>query len=306
MIGNRRVTVTGGAGFIGSHLVSSLVDDGFEVLVIDDLSTGHSAGIPDRVRLEVVDICAASIRPLIRGWAPRVVYHLAAQTSVPMSMRRPAHDLRVNGTGTRNVAWAAFNAEVERFVHVSSGGAVYGETPVPASESILPNPTSFYGMHKLLGELYVKGSGLSYAILRPSNVYGPRQQPGFDGAVVASFVDAIAAGRALRVDGDGEQVRDFVHVNDVVTALRLLAEAPVSGTWNVSGGTAVSVNALVQLLGQAARRGLATVAAPARAGDVRTSRLDCSNLEARGWSPSVTLESGLRDLLMPTSRRLGR
>ena len=290
--------VTGGAGFVGSHLVDRLVRDGWAVLVIDDLSTGRADQLPDGARLERLDIAVDPIEPVVVGWHPDVVYHLAAQASVPASIRDPERDLAVNVSGTHRVAAAARAAGARRLVFVSSGGAIYGETTRAATERTTPAPTSYYGIHKLAAEGHVALAGLPFAIARPSNIYGPRQRAGLEGAVVATFVGQALAGEPLTIDGDGLQRRDLIHVRDVVAALVRLGEpGGPSGTWNVASGRAVSVESLAAIVERNAGVILGRVHRPVRPGDVRNAAESAARLRRLGWAPSVSLADGIRDLL---------
>jgi UDP-glucose 4-epimerase len=290
--------VTGGAGFVGSHLVDRLIADGWEVLVVDDLSTGSAEHLPANARLEQLDIAVDDLDRAANAWGPDVVYHLAAQASVPASIRDPLRDLAVNVTGTHRVAASALAAGAQRFVFVSSGGAIYGETTRPATERTTPAPTSYYGIHKLAAEGHVALSGLSFAIVRPSNIYGPRQTSGLEGAVVATFVGLALAGRPLTIDGDGRQTRDFVHVHDVVSALiRLGHRGAPSGTWNVASGRAVSVESLAVAVERSVGIKLGRVHRPARPGDVRSAAETAAKLRRLGWAPSIRLGAGIRGLV---------
>jgi UDP-glucose 4-epimerase len=295
--------VTGGAGFIGSHLVDRLLADGAAVLVVDDLSSGLSEQVPDGVELERLDIASDDIDRVFGEWRPDVVFHLAAQASVPRSQQAPLRDLAINVTGTHRVAAAARDGGARRLVFVSSGGAVYGETARAATEATLPSPTSYYGVHKLAAEGHVALAGLPYAIARPSNVYGPRQGAGLEGAVVAAFLDQAVSTGVLRIHGDGRQSRDFVHVDDVVAALLRLAEPDTqSGTWNVASGRSGTILDLAETVESALGRALEREFTAARAGDVRHSAVSASRLKAIGWSPSIGLESGIGSLVASISR----
>ena len=231
-----RIVVTGGAGFVGHHLVAALTGRGSTVLVLDDLSTGRADRLDPSVALEQVDICADALAPTIKAWKPSGIFHLAAQASVPLGEAHPELDLRVNGAGTLRLVAAARAARVDRIVFTSSGGAVYGERRTHASESSPLRPGSVYGIHKLLGEHYVRNSKVAHAIARPSNVYGPGQDANGEGAVVAAFMEALRAGRPLIIHGDGSQERDFLYVSDLVEALLLLGSMRRIGTWNVAAG----------------------------------------------------------------------
>jgi UDP-glucose 4-epimerase len=292
-----KAIVTGGAGFIGSHLVDALRGDGWAVLVVDDLSTGRADRLPPDTRLEVRDIATDDLTSIVRTWRPRALFHLAAQSSVPASEEDPLRDLAVNVVGTIRVAEAAVAASTERFVFASSGGAVYGETGRAATERTVPAPASAYGIHKLAAEGHVRRAGLSHAIVRPSNVYGPGQAAGLEGAVVASFFEQVAAGGPLRIHGDGRQVRDFIHVADAVAAMRLLAASGrESGAWNVSTGRAVAIAELADAVEAAVGRSVGRSSAPRRSGDVSRSVISSARLRRLGWRPAITLERGLREL----------
>jgi UDP-glucose 4-epimerase len=293
-----RAVVTGGAGFVGSHLVERLVADGCAVLVIDDLSTGRAANLAGEVRLERLDVAVDDIEPVIAAWHPDVVYHLAAQASVPLAVRAPLRDLAVNVAGTHRVVAAARATGVARLVFTSSGGAIYGDTRRPATEATTPAPTSYYGIHKLAAEGHVAVSGLPYAIVRPSNIYGPRQSSGLEGAVVAAFIGQARAGKPLTIDGDGLQTRDFVHVRDVVEALVRLGDPGVPvGIWNVASGRRLSIEALADVVERASGVALGRVHRPARPGDVHDSAASAGRLVALGWRPAVPLSRGIRELL---------
>ena len=292
-----RVVVTGGAGFVGHHLVRALEERGDEVLVIDDLSHEISGSLSENTRLEHLDITRDDLRSPFSTWRPSTVYHLAAQVSVPRSMEDPARDLEVNVIGTMRVIDAARAAGVSRMIFTSSGGAVYGETDSPATEATPPAPRSYYGAHKLLAEQHVGWSGIAHAIARPSNVYGPGQPPDGEGAVIAAFVAAALDGSSLVIHGDGTQRRDFLHVSDLVAALVLLGSHDESGTWNISADVTTSV---IELAGQVRRIAglpLAINHRDRRVGDVTDSSLASERIRQLGWSPLTSLAVGLAQLL---------
>lgn len=293
-----RAIVTGGAGFIGSHLVDRLVAEGVEVLVVDDLSTGEARHLAPDVRLERLDIAVADLDPLFDAWRPAVVFHLAAQASVTASVREPLRDLAVNVVGSHRVAVAARGADAARLVFVSSGGAVYGETRRPATEASRVGPVSYYGIHKLAAEGHVTLAGPPCAIARPSNVYGPRQHAGLEGAVVAAFVDQAVTSGCVVIHGDGRQTRDFVHVLDVVEALLRLArpETPL-GVWNVASGDRTTVNMLVNEVERAYGETLRRDHGPRRPGDVLHSAISGDRLQSIGWHPRVDRPAAIADLL---------
>ena len=296
--GGTRALVTGGAGFIGSHLVDRLLAEGLPVLVVDDLSTGTPANVPDGVELEQLDVSVGDLTHAFTAWRPAIVFHLAAQANVVRSVEDPLRDLAVNVVGTHRVAEAARRAGSRRLVFVSSGGAVYGETVRPAKENTLPAPMSYYGVHKLAAEGHVRVSGLPGVIARPSNVYGPRQAAGLEGAVVATFVRQAQRDGRLTIHGDGSQVRDFVHVRDVTEALWLLGQpdSPL-GTWNVAAGRATTIAALAGIVEQVCGGRMARETGPRRPGDVTRSTISAARLRTLGWRPRVGLASGIAELL---------
>jgi UDP-glucose 4-epimerase len=295
------VVVTGGAGFIGHHLVRTLQDRGDEVLVIDDLSGGIRGGLSTGTRLELLDITRDDLGHTIAGWRPSVVYHLAAQVSVARSMRDPQHDLEVNAIGTLRVVRAVKAAGVPRLVFTSSGGAIYGDMEIADTEASPPKPLSYYGAHKLLAEQYVRWSGVDHAIVRPSNVYGPDQPTGVEDAVIAALVAAVRHSTVFVINGDGTQPRDFLHVADLVSGLLLLGGWSESGTWNVSSHVATSVLDVVRLLEQLTGRSVKITRRDRRPGDVDDSKLASnrirSGIRSLGWSSRVSLAGGLRQLL---------
>jgi UDP-glucose 4-epimerase len=291
------VIVTGGAGFIGSHLVERLAADGSDVLVIDDLSTGSEQNVDERASLERLDIANDGLEGVFAAWRPDVVFHLAAQSSVPRSQEEPLYDLRVNVEGTHRVVAATEAARADRLVFVSSGGAIYGECRTSATEERLPTPLSFYGVHKLAAEGHVALSGVPWVVIRPSNVYGRRQLGGTDGAVVAVFVDRALRDEALEIHGDGTQTRDLIHVDDVVTALVLLGDPTrPEGTFNVAFGRSVTVLKVASMVERAQGRHLDRIFRPRRAGDVTRSAMSATKLRRLGWRPSTSLRSGLARL----------
>lgn len=293
-----RTIVTGGAGFVGSHLVDRLVAEGHEVLVIDDLSSGHAGNLASEARLEQLDVASDELGAVFRGWLPNVVFHLAAQASVPISSQAPLRDLAVNVVGTHRVGAAARASGASRLVFVSSGGAVYGETERPATERARPAPSSYYGAHKLAAESHVELAGVPYAIARPSNIYGPRQAAGLEGAVVAAFIDQAIRDGKLLIHGDGSQARDFIHVADVVEALWRLSQSDApSGIWNVAAGRRVTIAELAEVVERAVGRPMGRAWGARRAGDVTHSAISAARLRSLGWRPSIGLSAGVTALV---------
>jgi UDP-glucose 4-epimerase len=302
----RRILVTGGAGFIGSHIADAYVAAGDQVWVVDDLSSGKAANVPPGaklVRLDIRDARLADVFAEAGGFD--LVSHHAAQIDVRISVTDPRRDAAVNVDGFLNLVECALRYGCGRLIYVSSGGVVYGEPELrPTPEQTPKRPLSPYGVTKLAGEQYLyyyaNERGLDYAAVRYSNVYGPRQDPHGEAGVVAIFSSRIGAGEPLTVFGDGEQTRDYVYVGDVVSANLLMAEAalPVPRTLdaracNVGTSVETSVNELARTLMDAAGRTVEVRHAEARVGELLHSCLDTRKLRALGWSPAVTLHEGL-------------
>ncbi|MGH2466284.1 MAG: NAD-dependent epimerase/dehydratase family protein [Candidatus Limnocylindrales bacterium] len=295
-----RVLVTGGAGFIGSHLVDRLVQRGDEVTVIDDLSTGAAANLPPEARLVQHDITRRSTARLVASLRPEVVVHCAAQPSVAASMRDPARDARVNIDGGLQVVGGAVRAGARRFVYLTTGGALYGEAPATgASERTPARPVSPYGLSKWTLERYLAillpGPG-RWIALRLANVYGPRQRPDGEAGVVSIFCDRMLRSEPVEIHGDGDQTRDLVYVLDVAEAVMAALDAPPrQRAVNIGTGVEVSVNELFTALAALTGfEGGATHETP-RPGDVRHSCLDAGLAQrALGWSAHTPLADGLR------------
>ena len=299
------VLVTGGAGFIGSHLVTALVEGGARVRILDDLSSGRRANlaaISDRCELRVGDLRdAAACRAACAG--VRLVFHQAALGSVPRSVERPEETIAVNVAGTAALLTAARDEGVERFVYASSS-AVYGDSAaLPQREGEEGRPQSPYALSKRLGEELAESFqrlfGLQCVGLRYFNVYGPRQDPtGPYAAVIPRFVAALLAGTPPAIHGDGGQSRDFLHVADAVAANLCAAVAPPAAcgaAYNVASGRGTSLLELLALLGGALGRGLAPRHEAPRTGDLRHSRADTTLAAERlGFRAAVDLDSGLR------------
>jgi len=303
----RRVLVTGGAGFIGSHVADAYLAAGDAVWVVDNLSSGRRENLPKRVEFVEMDIRAEEIRNLFREVRFDVVNHHAAQIDVRVSVLDPGKDASINIQGLLNLTEAAIEVGTGRFVYVSSGGVVYGEPEqIPTPETAPKLPMSPYGVTKLTGENYLnyyrKVRGLEYVALRYSNVFGPRQDPHGEAGVVAIFCNRLQSGEPLTIFGDGEQTRDYVFVRDVVAA-NMLASNVVMGdgvgldarAFNVGTGVGTSVNRLAGALETIAGRAPGRDHKPERPGELRHSTLEASLLRSRGWAPAFTLEQGLRE-----------
>ncbi|HEU5299256.1 MAG TPA: NAD-dependent epimerase/dehydratase family protein [bacterium] len=294
-----KVLVTGGAGFIGSHVVDAYVDEGHDVVIVDSLATGRREYLNPRARFVELDIRDSALRDVFERERPEVVNHHAAQASVPSSVADPAHDADVNIMGTLSLLERAREVGVRRFVFASTGGAIYGEPErIPADESHPTQPLSPYGISKMVGEHYVRffgGFGMSWAILRYSNVYGPRQDPHGEAGVVAIFTNAMLAGNRAKIFGDGTQTRDFVYVEDVARANVLATESEEPGLANIATGIETSVNDIYRHLAEATRFRDPPVYEPPRTGDVYRIALDPRRAqEWLGWSAEVPLADGLQ------------
>jgi UDP-glucose 4-epimerase len=292
------VIVTGGAGFIGSHVVDALLADGYAVTVIDDLSSGDAARVAADARLVELDIVdAAALEALVAEVKPRAIFHLAAQSSVVVSVESPGRDCEVNVRGTLNVLEAAGKLQAP-VVFTSTGGALYGdEAPMPTSEDRIPAPLSPYGASKWAAEAYVNtwslSSGIPHAVCRLGNVYGPRQSPHGEAGVVAIFAHHLYTDRAPKLYGHGTPTRDYVYVGDVVSAL--LTASGRSGTYNVATSVETDVASVWSELSKAAGKHIEPELADLRPGELTHSRLDIRRAERElGWRPEVPIAEGLR------------
>jgi len=300
------VLLTGGAGFIGSHVAEQLLAAGESVTIVDDLSTGRRAQVPEGAEFLQLDIRAPAVRSLVASGRFSRLVNLAAQADVRVSVERPSFDADVNIGGLLNLLGGVRAGGVERVVHASSGGVVYGATsllPTPEEASLWP--TSPYGVSKLAGEHYLRVcgtlEGFGTMALRFANVYGPRQDPNGEAGVVAIFMGRILAGQPLTVFGDGYQTRDFVHVADVARAvclaLSLPAGEPEGGPINIGTGIETSVLDLVKALQAATGRQAHLRFEAERPGELRRNALLVDRAAARlGWAPHWSLTDGLRDL----------
>ena len=295
-----RVCVTGGAGFIGSHLVDRLIALGHTVLVIDNLTTGVREFVNPKAVFIEMDVRDANIESIFADFKPQVVFHEAAQTMVPASMENPKMDCDVNLLGLVNILEASRKHKVEHFLMPSSA-AVYGDLDtLPLTEDMIGKPTSFYGLTKLTGEgylrIYEQAFGLKTVCFRYSNVYGPRQGDGGEGSI---FTRLINEGQGLTIFGDGEQTRDFIYVDDVVEAnIKAMNHPELTGVYNISTNTSTSVNKLVSYFKSISNKDLLVYYEAERTGDIRHSRL--CNQKAKvdfDFLATVDLERGLRDTI---------
>jgi UDP-glucose 4-epimerase len=295
-----KVLVTGGAGFIGSHVTDRLIDSGVEVVVLDNLASGRRESIHPRARLCEADICGESIRPLLEQEHFDCIDHHAAQMNVRRSVDDPVFDARVNILGSLNLLQAAVATGVKKFVFASTGGAIYGEQlTFPADETHQTCPMSPYGVAKLAVEKYLAFYeavyGLPYTVLRYANVYGPRQDPHGEAGVVAIFSQRLLAHEPATINGDGGQTRDFVYVEDVVRANVLAVTTDLRGTYNVGTGIETSVNVLYAYVAKHACSTQVPHHGPPKAGEQHRSVLDSRKLQAAtNWTPTVLLDEGLQ------------
>jgi UDP-glucose 4-epimerase len=305
--------VTGGAGFIGSHLVDALLERGDDVLVLDDLSSGKrenlSAALQHGATLEVLDVTDPRVLlTALEGFGPEAVFHLAAQIDVRKSMADPGFDARLNVIGTLNVLEAAARVGAGRLVFVSTGGAMYGEgvgreDELPFAESARCEPDSIYGQSKLAAEGYVgyydRTHEISTAVVRLGNVYGPRQDPALEAGVVAIFSDLARDGGKPTVFGDGLQTRDYIHVTDVVAGILAPPSSAGKGIFNIGTGVETNVLELAETIGRlAGRENFEPTFAPPRAGEVQRTALDPTLAERElGWRAQLSLEKGLEQTL---------
>jgi len=292
------VLVTGGAGFIGSHVAEALVARGKDVVVLDDLSSGKRENLPEGAELVEGDIREPQDE-LFAGVKPDVCFHLAAQADVRVSVARPEHDARINVIGTINLLEAA-REHGTQLVFSSTGGAIYGECDGPAPEDAPRQPLAPYGTSKLAGEEYLatynRLHGTKHVALRYGNVYGPRQDPHGEAGVVAIFFKRFLSGEQPKVFGDGKQTRDYVYVVDVVRATLAAAERD-GGVYNVGTGRETSVVELFDLCRRVAgKESVEPEFAPPRPGELQRSVLDVSRaVDELGWRPEHSLEEGLRE-----------
>ena len=290
--------VTGGAGFIGSHIVDALVAQGRTATVFDDLSSGNAANLSEKTVLKVGDVRDKQAVGAALSGSVDCVFHLAAQIDVRRAVQDPGFDAQVNIGGTINVLNTCAEAHVRRFVMSSTGGALYGEpSTLPAGEQSAIQPLSPYGVSKYCAEQYIeyfhRMYGLETVILRYANVYGPRQDPTGEGGVVGIFARHILLGQSCIVYGDGEQTRDFVFVDDVARANMLAMRGPL-GTFNIGTGVETSLNQLLAAFERVVGYPVARNYTPARAGEVQRIALNAEKARHElGWKPSVSLEDGL-------------
>jgi UDP-glucose 4-epimerase len=295
-----KVLVTGGAGFIASHVVDRYIEHGFQVVIVDDLSTGRSSNLNPAAAFYRLDIRSPQLGEIFEKERPDYVNHHAAQMDVRRSVAQPLFDADVNILGSVNLIECAKRYQVKRFVYISTGGAVFGEPEyLPCDEGHPINPICQYGISKHTVEhylyLYHVNYGLNYTVLRYPNVYGPRQDPHGEAGVVAIFTGQMLADKPVTINGDGEQLRDYAYVGDCAQAnLLALTKDAGSGIFNLGSGRGTTVNQIFQALKNITGYQRPPVYGPAKVGETRRIYLDARKAQQElGWVPEVSLEEGL-------------
>lgn len=295
-----KILVTGGAGFIGSHVVDLFLEQGYEVVILDDLSTGHASNLNPRAKFYQMDIRSPEVRSVFDAERPDYVSHHAAQMDVRRSVAQPLFDADVNIVGSINLIECAKDFGVKRFVYISTGGAVYGEPErLPCDEEHPINPICQYGASKHTVEhylyMYHVNYGLKYTVLRYPNVFGPRQDPHGEAGVVAIFTGKMLSGEPVVVNGDGEQTRDFVYVGDCARANYLAVTVDHQpGIYNLGWSRPTSINEIYFTLAKVTGYSHPVQYGPAKVGETRHIYLDAAKANRDlGWAPTLTLEEGL-------------
>ncbi len=295
-----KILITGGAGFIGSHIVDRLIEEGHEVVVVDNLVTGKKKNINKGARFYKADICSSKLEKIFKKERPELVSHHAAQIDVRKSVSDPVYDAQVNILGMINLLQCCIKHSVRKVVFASSGGAIYGEQEAfPASENHPLKPVSPYGIGKLTGENYLYyykiNYGLDYINLRYANVFGPRQDPFGEAGVVAIFTNKMLKGEQPIINGNGIQTRDYVFVEDVVEANMAVIQRGVSDAYNVGTGKETSVNELFRHLMEITKADIKEVHGPGKKGEQLRSVLDYGKISKEcEWEPRVSIQEGLK------------
>jgi len=292
--------VTGGAGFIGSHIVDALVKKNMRVFVVDDLSSGRESNVNPKATFKKCSIASAQMVEYLKEIKPDVIFHCAAQVNLRNSLIDPPSDAHTNILGTINILHTAASIGVKKVIYSSTGGALYPETAkLPATEAVLPEPSSPYGISKRSAEMYVhyeyQVHGMPYVILRYANVYGPRQNAKGEAGVISIFSENMVNGTPISIFGSGKQTRDYVYVDDVVRANMLAMTRTCLGTYNIGTGKETSVNALFKKLKSLTDYPLQANYAPAIAGEMLRSCLSAKKAKKElGWEPKTALDAGLK------------
>jgi len=295
-----KILVTGGAGFIGSTLVDRLIGEGHEVAVLDNLASGKRDYVNPQAKFFEVDICAPEVADIFASYQPEIVYHLAAQIDVRISVSDPVFDNKINAVGSLNILENCRIHNVKKIIFVSTGGAIYGEAEeIPTTESAPTYPLSPYGIHKLTTEkycnYYCKVYGLDYTVLRFANVYGPRQYKGGEAGVVSIFIEHAVAGKECFINGDGMQTRDYVYVDDVVTALSKAKEVTYQAEINIGCAKEITVIDVVEAIKASLGADFTPQHAPAKPGEQLRSCLSYALAnKILGWEPTVDISEGVK------------
>ena len=294
-----KVCITGGAGFIGSHVVDLLIEKGYDVFVIDNLSTGKRGNLNPSARFYELNILDPLLFDIFMKEKPEIVLHLAAQSNVPVSVERPAFDAQSNILGTINLLETSKKTGVKKIIYSSTGGALYGNpkpSALPCDEKHPVNPLSPYGLSKYVAEKYLSHYPIGFTVLRYSNVYGPRQDPYGEAGVTAIFFEKLRKGAIPIIFGDGEQTRDFVYVRDVALAnLKALEQEAKNAAYNIASGKATSINDLLKMMQEITGVRIKPVYKDALPGEVRHIFLSSKKAkEELGWEPATSFLEGLK------------
>lgn len=295
-----KILISGGAGFIGSHIADKYIELGHQVVIVDNLVTGQKENIPPKATFYEMDICDQALRQIFEKEKPEIVSHQAAQMDVRKSVEDPIYDATVNVLGGLNLFQNCAKHYVKKVIFASTGGAIYGEQDYfPADENHLLRPLSPYGITKLTTEkylyFYLQTYKLNYTILRYANVYGPRQNPHGEAGVVAIFTTKMLKGEQPIINGDGKQTRDYVYVGDVVAANAIALKTAQNKIYNIGTGIETDVNVLFNEIKEAMGKDFPEVHGPAKAGEQLRSVLDNSLIQKeQRWKPSVSLSEGLK------------
>lgn len=295
-----RILVTGGAGFIGSTLVDRLISEGHTVVIIDNLVSGKRDYLNSQAKFYELDICAPEISTVFETEKPEIVYHLAAQIDVRISVDNPVLDNQINVLGSRNILENCRLFGVKKFIFTSTGGAIYGEAAeIPTTEAAPTYPLSPYGIHKLTAEKYAnfyhKVYGLDYTVLRFANVYGPRQYKGGEAGVVSIFIERAVSEKECVINGDGLQTRDYVYVDDVVTALAKAKDVSYPGEINIGTAQEINILTVVTAIKSALGSVFNPAFGPAKPGEQRRSCLSYALAhKILGWEPTIDINEGIK------------
>ena len=301
-IGNKymsKITVTGGAGFIASHLTDKLIEKGHDVVIIDNLSTGKKENLNLKAKFYEADICDSKIAQIFQEEEPEIVFHFAAQIDIRKSVKNPIGDAKINILGSLNLLENCREVGVKKFIFASTGGAIYGDTNIiPTPETHPENPESPYGICKLTIEKYLhfyqKTYGLDSTILRLANIYGPRQNSKGEAGVIAIFCDKMLKNKKVMINGNGKQTRDFAYVNDIVEAAILVTKSEKSGIYNIGTGKETNINEIFRKLKELTISSCKEIHGPVKSGEQKRSCLDYFKAKKElNWQPTCNLDEGL-------------